>query len=92
MSTKTGKLLEMIEGFLKQRTAPGEFHSCPECAGKLRLQFEIYTRETKRLLGVDAECENCGLTVASDYAQECIPVWLQTDQDQRPSYRKLQVK
>jgi len=78
----------MIEGLLKQRTAPGELHTCPECAGKLHLRFEVYSRGVKRLLGINAWCENCSLAVATDYTEKRIPTWLQVDAENNPPHVK----
>jgi hypothetical protein len=67
-------LKKMIESLIQEEQAPKELHKCPECGGQLHIRFEVYTRGKKKLLGVQAWCENCQLALASDFA-EPIPSW-----------------
>jgi|YNPMSStandDraft_1061717.scaffolds.fasta_scaffold43410_2 transcription elongation factor Elf1 len=72
-------LREMIEDLIKAQSPPSELHQCPECGGELRVEFTVYTRGRKRMLGVRAQCSSCGVTAYFDYA-EPLPSWLEDEQ------------
>ena len=68
------RLEEMIESWIHEEHEPDELHQCPECGGQFHIQFEVYRRGEKRLLGVQTWCEDCQIAMALDFA-EPIPAW-----------------
>lgn len=70
-------LRDIIEALIKTPSPLGELPRCPECGGELRVDFAVYTRGVRRMLGVRAQCNNCGITAYFDYA---LPKWLEDEQ------------
>ena len=78
-SKKHQDLGEIIENLIKAQDPPGELHQCPECGGELRVEFAVYTRGGRRMLGVRAQCSSCGVAGYFDYG-EPLPTWLEYEQ------------
>ncbi len=73
------KLGRLIDDLIKAQSFPGELHQCPACGGELRVEFAVYTRGVRRMLGVRAQCSSCGITAYFDYG-ELLPMWLKHGQ------------
>ncbi len=73
---------KMIESLIKEEQAPQELHKCPKCGGQLHIRFEAYARGKKKLLGVQAWCEDCQLALAIDFGGP-IPSWAENDEQHK---------
>lgn len=68
----------LIAELMGSTTDPGEIHDCPVCGGKLHVHFDVYSRGDRKLVGVQAWCDECELAIAIDSAK--LPVWLSQDE------------
>ena len=72
---KTGDLLRStLENLVHQEHEPNELYPCPECGGRLHVGFEVYQRGAKKMLGAQAQCDDCQIALCVDFA-EPIPMW-----------------
>lgn len=45
---------------------PGEIHSCIVCGGKLHVYFSQYMSRDRKMLGINAECDDCKIKLFID--------------------------
>jgi hypothetical protein len=94
MQKKTGELLlKTLETLVQQKQEPNELQRCPECGGRLHVRFEVYQRGEKKLLGAQAKCDDCQISLFVDFA-EPLPLWARSKSvddrfHRRPRYRAL---
>ncbi len=69
------RIERLIMRLLESEAQPQEIYSCPECGGRLHIQFEAYTRNERRILGVRAGCDTCHAAISMDCG-EPLPRWL----------------
>jgi hypothetical protein len=55
---------------------PGHAIVCPKCGGRLILQFDLYYRAKRRMIGASAWCEDCELSLSLDLDGSNAPPWL----------------
>ena len=76
---KLGKVYEEIQNLitqlLKSPEAPDEIQVCPNCGGQLHIGFGVYMRNARKMLGTQAECDNCAVALVVDWSGPW-PAWL----------------
>jgi hypothetical protein len=73
---KFDKVNDYILQCLSSNELPEDKFICPHCFNKLQVQFEVYTRGKKKLVGILVECHTCDITIASDMLIDKVPKWL----------------
>jgi hypothetical protein len=66
----------MLDSLLKQQNPPSQFYPCPQCGGKLRLHFQMFSRGGKNLLGIQVKCDKCFIAMVIDRSIDRIPGWI----------------